>query len=227
MSIKVKLNVLMLSFGLLLGSAHAQSKTMDVALIGLFSNSAMFEIDGSNHLLTVGDRSPQGIRLLSVNLVAGSITGQLGKQVFALRLGAGGARAGSHEPLSRQVKIMQDARGMLTASGRINGSSVDMLIDTGATYLSLNRSTALSLGVNVKNLTASYKLETAGGTVGAHLVKLKAVQVGGITLKNVEAMVLERDDLDSVLLGMSFLARLDMSYDGNALILAQKERPPV
>ncbi len=227
MSIKVKLKVLMLSIGLVLSSTHVQSKTMDIALIGLFANSAMFEIDGNNHLLTVGGGRSQGIRLLSVNLADGSITGQLGKQRFALRLGAGGARAGSQAPVSHQVKIIQDARGMLVVSGRINGSSVDMLVDTGATYLSLSRSTALSLGINAQDLTASHRLETAGGMVGGYLVKLKAVQVGGITLKNVEAMVLEKDDLESVLLGMSFLARLDMSYDGNALILAQKELPSV
>jgi aspartyl protease family protein len=53
-------------------------------------------------------------------------------------------------------------------------------------------------------------------------VKLRSVTVGGITQRNVEAMVIDGPHPPQVLLGMSFLERLDMQNDGRVLKLKPK-----
>jgi aspartyl protease family protein len=64
-------------------------------------------------------------------------------------------------------------------------------------------------------------IRTAGGVVPAYRIKLDTVRVGGITLNNVDALVVEKG-LDVVLLGMSFLNRTEMRRDGETMVLTRR-----
>ena len=49
---------------------------------------------------------------------------------------------------------------------------------------------------------------TANGKVRAAPVKLAMVEIGGVTVRNVEGLVMPDESLSENLLGMSFLSRL-------------------
>jgi len=53
-------------------------------------------------------------------------------------------------------------------------------------------------------------------------VKLKTVKVGEIQLCNVDAVVVDGGSPEQVLLGMSFLGRVEMRNEGKMLLLRQK-----
>jgi aspartyl protease family protein len=53
-------------------------------------------------------------------------------------------------------------------------------------------------------------------------VKLDSVRVGGITMTNVDGTVHENSDMPFVLLGMSFLGRLELRHEGQTLTMLQR-----
>jgi aspartyl protease family protein len=62
---------------------------------------------------------------------------------------------------------------------------------------------------------------TANGPTRIWRVKLASVKVGGITLSDVDASVHEQD-MPVVLLGMSFLNRMEIRRDGQSMVLTQR-----
>ena len=65
-------------------------------------------------------------------------------------------------------------------------------------------------------------VQTAAGPRPGYVVTLDSVQVGGIVLRQVDAIVSSVPDAPAItLLGMSFLGRLEMKQQGNQLLLMQ------
>ncbi|MGV1761466.1 TIGR02281 family clan AA aspartic protease [Rhizobium sp. A22-96] len=91
----------------------------------------------------------------------------------------------------------------------INGRSVHGMIDTGATYVAINESTARGLGFSSVDLDYRYTIQTANGASKVALVKLDRLEIGNIRVRDVEAVVAKDNALvTSTLIGMSFLKRL-------------------
>jgi aspartyl protease family protein len=97
--------------------------------------------------------------------------------------------------------------GHYWAQARINGQTVRMLVDTGATAVSLTAADARSVGIDPAALTYGLKVATASGEARAARITLPSVAVDGAEVRNVDALVLDRDT-DASLLGMSYLSRL-------------------
>ena len=108
----------------------------------------------------------------------------------------------------RAALIPMAREGHFTADFRINGRTVKGLIDTGATYVAINRSTARRLGVSPTQSDFKHQVRTANGTTSAALVNLHRMEVGAILVDNVEAFVLEDQALSATLIGMSFMSKL-------------------
>ncbi len=121
---------------------------------------------------------------------------------------------------ARQVELMRNAYGHYLASGQINGTEVDFLLDTGATTISVPGGLAQRLGLEQgPNLWVG----TAAGPVTVQLTRLQQVTLGGITLHDVRAHINPHmDQHDVVLLGMSFLGKLDFRQEGDSLIIEQR-----
>ncbi len=62
---------------------------------------------------------------------------------------------------------------------------------------------------------------TANGVVRVYRVRLDIVKLGDITLNNVDALVHEAD-MPFLLLGMSFLNRVEMRREGTDLTLTKR-----
>jgi len=132
--------------------------------------------------------------------------------VAVATLGAVGA-AGAVLALDRSVgppetvlPVADD--GHFWAQGLTEGGSVRLLIDTGATRVSLTRGDAERLGMILTDDAFNEVVATAGGNARVATVTLPWLAVGPTRIENVEAVVFQQD-LGHSLLGMSFLGRLD------------------
>jgi aspartyl protease family protein len=111
---------------------------------------------------------------------------------------------------------------MYLTFGSINGRSVRFLVDTGASAIAMNKEQAKQLGIRYDKIGVPASVSTASGFTNAYRVRLKTVTVGKITESNVEAFVIDGNHPGPILLGMTFLGRLDIEHSGNALKLSQK-----
>jgi aspartyl protease family protein len=103
--------------------------------------------------------------------------------------------------------VLKARDGHYWAEGEVNGASVRFLVDTGATAVALRPQDAERLGFDLEHLRYGYTVMTAAGPARAASVRLASVNVAGATLKDVDALVIEKG-LDASLLGMSYLGRL-------------------
>jgi aspartyl protease family protein len=99
---------------------------------------------------------------------------------------------------------------------------VDFLVDTGASAIAMNAAQARRLGIDYLVEGNSTFVTTASDVIRAYKVSLEVVRVGAIERRNVEALVMEGAQPDEVLLGMSFMGQLEISNQGNRLILRRR-----
>ena len=108
----------------------------------------------------------------------------------------------------RRVALDADRGGHFLAEAVINGRSVTVMVDTGATLVALTEETARRLGIRPAVSDFTIPIATANGTIRVAPVTLDEVKVGGIRVRDVAATVVPGDALGVNLLGMSFLGRL-------------------
>lgn len=122
----------------------------------------------------------------------------------------------------RKVRVPADDRGHFQADFKLNGRSVHALIDTGATLVAINRSTAKNIGLSLAQSEFKYEVNTANGTARAATATITDLQIGRIVLHDVQALVLDDAALSNTLIGMSFLKRLSKyAVKDQALVLEQ------
>ncbi|RST87744.1 TIGR02281 family clan AA aspartic protease [Aquibium carbonis] len=129
---------------------------------------------------------------------------------------------GVRQLTGRRIEIPIDRRGHFSAEFRVNGTRLDAMIDTGATLVAINRSTAARIGLNLMAKDFVYKVDTANGPALAAAAVIDSLQIGRIRLDGVEAVVLEDKSLKQTLVGMSFLNRLSaFRVERGTLLLEQ------
>lgn len=112
----------------------------------------------------------------------------------------------------RAVRIRRRPDGHFFAKTVVNGTQLQMLVDTGASSIVLKQADAERAGINVRQLAFTIPVQTANGTTFAAPVRLDAITVGAIGFRNLEALVAKPGALKDSLLGMGFLNRL-RSYE--------------
>lgn len=114
--------------------------------------------------------------------------------------------SGGNTPMA-QPAVLRAEDGHYWAEATVEGRKMRMLVDTGASLVTLDRRDARRLGVMPNESAFSETLTTVAGPVKAAPIVLNHIMIAGVRLNNVEAVVVDRD-LPSPLLGMSFLGRL-------------------
>ena len=119
-------------------------------------------------------------------------------------------RRGLPRPASPgETRLSPDRLGHFLAEATVNGTALQMLVDTGASFVSLSAKDAELLGLHPGERDFTYRVSTANGVVKAALVRLREMQVGDVSLRDVQALVPEASGGPPMsLLGMSFLKRL-------------------
>lgn len=121
-----------------------------------------------------------------------------------------------------QTMLKAGPGGHYAGSFRMNGKQVDGMIDTGASLVAINETTARRLGFSAATLDFKYPIDTANGATQAAHVVLDRIEIGSVRVRNVDAFVLKDKQLSSSLIGMSFLKKLkSYSAGGGTLRLVQ------
>jgi aspartyl protease family protein len=119
-----------------------------------------------------------------------------------------------------EVRIRKRIDGHFTALTKVNGKTISMIVDTGATSIVLRPEDAKNAGIDVSKLTYRVPVLTANGRTIAARVRLDEVSIGPLDRKNVDALVAPKGAMSQSLLGMSFLSRLrSYEFSGDFLTL--------
>lgn len=197
----------------------APALALDVSVVALFPGKAMLVVDkGKPRTLRAGE-TYAGVTLISATSEEAIISIN-GKQQ-RLHIGEGAYSALSVQSERATVVLASDKNGHFVSSGSINGASVRFLVDTGATMVAMNVDEARRAGVNYLAGERGYS-QTANGVTQVYRVKLAEVTLGDITLRDIDGMVHETGALPVVLLGMSFLGKLEMRREGDSLTLTKR-----
>ncbi|MDR3493306.1 MAG: TIGR02281 family clan AA aspartic protease [Ancalomicrobiaceae bacterium] len=122
----------------------------------------------------------------------------------------------------RNAELKADSRGHFEVQALVNGRSIDVMVDTGATSVALRYEDALRLGLRPDPDEFSIPISTANGTTKAARATLNEVRIGDVRVKNVEALVVPAKALATNLLGMSFMRRLSkVEMAGGKLLLEE------
>jgi aspartyl protease family protein len=209
------MNLRLLAFGLCF--VALQGHAADISVVGVFPGKAVLVIDGgSPKTYSVGNTVASGIKLVSVG-TNGAVFDSNGKKQ-SIDLGEHVNRISPSGASS--VTLQADGRGHFSVQGQINGGTVRMMVDTGASMIALSSADAVRLGIDYKKGQPVY-INTANGTTTAYQVRLNSVKVGDIVLNQVDGVVQE-SGLPFALLGMSFLNRTEMRRDGEQMVLTKR-----
>jgi len=159
-------------------------------LISTKGDEAVVEIAGKRHTLRVGD-APANVG------------------------GGGGGEAGG----TRVVLTASDG-GHFFTQGQINGRTVQLVVDTGATAVSMSTVDAQRIGLNYES-GARGGVSTANGVIPAWRVKLASVRVGDVVVYDVDGIV-SAGSMPYVLLGNSFLGRFQMTRTNDQMVLEKR-----
>jgi len=147
-----------------------------------------------------------GIALLCVGIV------RLGPEVLQNRAPKSepSARAAEIGPAVNTLVYPANDQGHVVIDAAVNGSSMQLLVDTGASLVTLTPADARAAGITSRELVFNHRVSTANGLARMASVRLREIRVGQLSIYDVPAAVLE--NLNISLLGMSFLSRLQ-SYE--------------
>lgn len=200
---------------LLAGSAFGG----EISLIGVFpGKAAVIAIDGGPPKTVKVGQTWSGVTVREVERSSAVV--EFGGKRRSLALGQHYRSASGDASARQTVTLVADSRGHFIGEGTVNGVGVRFLVDTGATMVSLSAADAQRLGLDYRGGKPSVAI-TANGRAKAWQVKLNTVRLGPIELHNVDAIVLETGS-EIALLGMSFLNRVEMSRDGESMVLVRR-----
>jgi len=204
----------------LLSAVAAPALAQSVALAGLLGSKALLVIDGGQpHSLAVGD-TYQGVKLVSLSGDQAQV--EMAGKRQTLRLGGAPASVGSSgaEAGGSRIVLSADSRGHFMTQGQINGRSATMMIDTGATNVSLSVAQAQQFGLDYKK-GSPMGISTANGVIAAWRIKLERLRVGDVTLYDIDAVVSD-GAMPYVLLGNNFLGRFQMNRNNDQMVLDKR-----
>ncbi len=161
---------------------------------------------------------PNGTRLIKATPESAvfEINGQrrtitMGNQVSAAAPSSG----------SGQVILTADERGHFVTTGTINGANGAVPGGHGRDHDLDGRGATPGASASTTSQGQRGMSSTANGVARVYKVKLDTVRIGDITLNNVDALVHDQD-MPWVLLGMSFLNRVEMRREGSNLTLIKR-----
>lgn len=118
------------------------------------------------------------------------------------------------------VMVVRSMGGHFAVRSEINGTPLSMMVDTGASYVTLTLQDAVRIGIAPESLVFGVPVRTANGMIETAPVTLTNVTVGAISRNDVPALVAPPDSLDESLLGLSFLNTLHgYAISGDRLVL--------
>jgi aspartyl protease family protein len=171
----------------------------------------------------------RNLMILAAFLIgAGTLMGQMAEKMtattpaLAMASSQKSASAATADAGSRSLTLPRDGRGHFLTDGRIEGQRIDFMVDTGASVIALNETSAARFGLRPTPGDYRMTVKTANGTIKAAPTRLAMVDIGGLIVRDVDAMVLPDEALSENLLGLSFLSKLKRyEYANGKMVLEQ------
>lgn len=110
------------------------------------------------------------------------------------------------------LTIRQRGNGHYFLDGAVNGKALTFLVDTGASAVSLPRSTAMSARIYCKD---NILMQTANGQASACTTVIPILKFGPFTVRNAQATI--SPNLSQPLLGMSVLRQFRLEQDSGEM----------
>jgi aspartyl protease family protein len=152
-------------------------------------------------------------------LTVAQLAGHNGRSEAALWLD----RTRPAEIVGRETVVAMRADGHFWVEAQLNGSPVEFLIDTGATYTGVSRRVALRVGLQPDANDAGVLLETANGPIVARMAVADSLRFGAIEANALPMAIGPDGEVDTNVIGMNLLSRLgSWRVEGNRLILVPK-----
>ncbi len=134
-------------------------------------------------------------------------------------------QAATHTPAQGSrgniVELTAGDYGHYKADARINGRAIDVLVDTGASFVALTYEDAEQAGIFVTEADFKYKSRTANGYARIAIVDIDRISIDDIEVRTVRASVHEPGMLHVTLLGMSFLSKLERAEMRNGRMILE------
>lgn len=204
----------------LLGLCAPPAGSQTVGLSGVLGTKALLIVDGSPPKALAPGETFRGVKIISTQNDQAVIS--IAGRQQTLRLGDAPASVGGSGSESHGTRIVltSNSGGHFVSLGQINGRSAEMVVDTGATVVAMGTTQAQRLGVDFKG-GPPVQMSTANGVIPGRRVKLAAVKVGDVTVREVDAVV-SSGSMPYVLLGNSFLTRFQMTRTNDQLVLDKR-----
>ena len=121
--------------------------------------------------------------------------------------------------LAGEVVLQREGDGHFYADVEVDGVTVQMLVDTGATTIALTGEDAEALGIEWEEAAVKPVARGASGDVNGVRTRIARVQLGDLEVEDVEAIVVP-EGLGISLLGQSFLSQIQrVQMDGDKMTL--------
>jgi aspartyl protease family protein len=203
---------------LALGSgAFAQT----VALSGMLGGKALVTVDGGAPKMLVAGETYKGIKIISTQGEQ-AVVEVAGKR-HTMRVGEAPSSVGgnsSGESAGTKIVLSAGSGGHFVTQGQINGRTVQLVVDTGASMVSLSMAEAERVGLKYK-AGQVVQLSTANGVTPGWRIKLASLRVGDVVVYDVDAIV-STGAMPYVLLGNSYLARFQMTTINDQMVLEKR-----
>ena len=211
---------LVAAFGLALACCLTPVWAQQVALGGVLGSKALLVVDGGAPKAVAAGESHKDVKVLSVT--GDQAVLEVKGRRFTQRVGDSPASISGtpHAAEGKTIVLQAGSGGHFTTMGRINGETVQFMVDTGATIIAMGQSDADRMRLNYR-AGEPFRANTANGAINGWQVKLNTVAIGDVQIHDVEAAVIPAA-MPFILLGNSFLTRFQMRRDNDQMTLVKR-----
>lgn len=195
-----------------------------IIIVGLSKHKVVIMDETSAHkVLNIGDTTTGGLQLISSSssvAVFKNENGQLISMGITNQISAA-YNYNQDEFNNEMISLNQNNQYETIIS--IEGKEAKGIIDTGANFVTINKNIAAQLNISYKKEENKVQVNTANDKTNGYKVILSTIKLGDIELHNIEAVIMDNDQPETVLIGMSFLKNLDIKYSGDRLKLKKHQ----
>lgn len=192
-----------------------------VALSGMLGGKALVTVDsGAPKLLAAGE-TYKDIKVISTQGEQAIV--EIGGKRHTMRVGEAPSSVGANtsgESAGTKIVLSAGSGGHFVTQGQINGRTVQLVVDTGASMVSLSMADAERVGLKYRTGQV-VQLSTANGVTPGWRIKLASLRIGDVVVYEVDAIV-STGAMPYVLLGNSFLARFQMTRINDQMVLEKR-----
>ncbi|MBH5322154.1 retropepsin-like aspartic protease family protein [Aurantiacibacter sediminis] len=125
-----------------------------------------------------------------------------------------------------ETRVPLHVDGHYWLEAEVNGHRAAFLVDTGATLTAVSEQTAQAAGLEALDSSVPVRLQTANGTVAAHMTNIEEMRFGNVAARGLDAVIAPGLG-DTNVIGMNLLNRMaSVRIEANELILTPNNPQP-